>query len=162
MNDKFNDNIDKAISDIENNKNVYPTGRVTKVNNYNVEVTGLNDVAFYEAVSISDKADGYVMGIYPNKIIISLDDLSDRQREIAEVIGIENYIKLSKRFGGEDSVYIQKYSEIIKSVRNKEIRKKYNDGHNISELAKIYNLSIFASCAIIKFERNTFLEIIPL
>ena len=58
-----------------------------------------------------------------DKIIISLDDLSDRQREIAEVIGIE------------------KYSEIIKSVRNKEIRKKYNDGHNISELAKIYNLS---------------------
>ena len=47
MNDKFNDNIDKAISDIENNKNVYPTGRVTKVNNYNVEVTLLNDVAFY-------------------------------------------------------------------------------------------------------------------
>ena len=43
-----------------------------------------------------------------DKIIISLDDLSDRQREIAEVIGIENYIKLSKRFGGEDSVYIQK------------------------------------------------------
>ena len=77
-----------------------------------------------------------------DKIIISLDDLSDRQREIAEVIGIENYIKLSKRFGGEDSVYIQKYSEIIKSVRNKEIRKKYNDGHNISELAKIYNLSV--------------------
>lgn len=76
-----------------------------------------------------------------DKIIISLDDLSDRQREIAEVIGIENYIKLSKRFGGEDSVYIQKYSEIIKSVRNKEIRIKYNDGHNISELAKIYNLS---------------------
>ena len=53
-----------------------------------------------------------------DKIIISLDDLSDRQREIAEVIGIENYIKLSKRFGGEDSVYIQKYSEIIKSMRS--------------------------------------------
>ena len=76
MNDKFNDNIDKAISDIETNKNVYPTGRVTKVNNYNVEVTGLNDVAFYEAVSISDKADGYVMGIYPNKIIISLVNIT--------------------------------------------------------------------------------------
>ncbi|MCI5655917.1 MAG: Mor transcription activator family protein [Candidatus Pseudoruminococcus sp.] len=76
-----------------------------------------------------------------DKLIISLEDLSDRQREIAEIVGIENYIKLSKRFGGEDSIYIQKYSEIIKVVRNNEIRTKYNDGHNISELAKKYNLS---------------------
>ena len=76
-----------------------------------------------------------------DKLIISLEDLSDRQREIAEIVGIENYIKLSKRFGGEDSIYIQKYSEIIKVVRNNEIRTKYNDGHNIPELAKKYNLS---------------------
>lgn len=75
-----------------------------------------------------------------DKINISLKDLSDKQREIAEVIGLDNYIKLSKRFGGEDSIYIQKYSEIIKGVRNKEIRTKYN-GHNISELSKRYNLS---------------------
>lgn len=73
-------------------------------------------------------------------IKISLNDLTDKQREIAEVIGIDNYIKLSKRFGGEDSIYIQKYSEIIKSIRNTEIYTKYN-GHNIPELAKIYNLS---------------------
>lgn len=99
-----------------------------------------------------------------DKIIISLDDLSDRQREIAEVIGIENYIKLSKRFGGEDSVYIQKYSEIIKSVRNKEIRKNIMMDIIFQSLPKfiIFQKDIFASCAIIKFERNTFLEIIPL
>lgn len=99
-----------------------------------------------------------------DKIIISLDDLSDRQREIAEVIGIENYIKLSKRFGGEDSVYIQKYSEIIKSVRNKEIRKNIMMDIIFQSLPKfiIFQKDIFASCAIIKLERNTFLEIIPL
>lgn len=71
---------------------------------------------------------------------ISLRDLSEKQREIAELIGIDNYIKLSKRFGGEDSIYIQKYSELVKSIRNNEIRTKYN-GHNIPELAKKYNLS---------------------
>lgn len=75
-----------------------------------------------------------------DKIQVSLNDLTGKQREIANVIGIDNYIKLSKHFGGEDSIYIQKYSEIIKGVRNTEIRTKYN-GHNISELAKTYNLS---------------------
>ena len=77
MDDKFSDNIDKAISDIENNKNIYPTGRVVKVNKYNIEVTGLNDVAFYEAVSISNKASGYVMGIYSNKIVVSLVEIKE-------------------------------------------------------------------------------------
>lgn len=71
---------------------------------------------------------------------ITMKDLSDKQREIAEVIGIDNYIKLSKRFGGEDSIYIQKYSELIKGVRNKEICDKFT-GKNIPQLAKEYNLS---------------------
>ena len=43
---------------------------------YNIEVSGLNDVSFYEAINVSDKAHGYVMGIYPNKVIISLVDIS--------------------------------------------------------------------------------------
>ncbi len=41
---------------------------------------------------------------------INLNDLVGAQRDIAEAIGIESYIKLCKIFGG-DTVYIQKYSE---------------------------------------------------
>ena len=52
------------------NDNVYNTGKVIKVNDYNVEVTGLNDVAFYEEVNISDKASGYVFGIYADRVIV--------------------------------------------------------------------------------------------
>lgn len=71
---------------------------------------------------------------------IRLTDLQDTQREIAELIGIDNYIKLSRRFGGDGSLYIQKYSEITKNARNREIRQKYN-GYNIPMLANLYNLS---------------------
>ena len=71
MND-VRDNVDKALSDIENNQNVYATGRVTRVNKYNIEVSGLNDVSFYEAINVNDKATGYIMGIFPNKVIVSL------------------------------------------------------------------------------------------
>lgn len=71
---------------------------------------------------------------------IRLEDLAETQRDIAELVGIENYIKLSKRYGGDSSLYIQKYSEISKNARNREIRKKFN-GHNIPHLANIYDLS---------------------
>lgn len=77
MDNELKDNVDRAIDAIETNENIYPTGRVTKVNKYNIEVTGLNDVAFYEAISVNNKAQGYVMGIYPNKIIVSLVSISE-------------------------------------------------------------------------------------
>lgn len=73
--------------------------------------------------------------------IITIDDLHGNQREIAEVIGIDSYIKLSKYFGGEDSIYIQKYSELIKTSRNAEIRKLYKAGYSTLKISKIYGLS---------------------
>ena len=77
MNNEIKDNVDIAIENIKENKNVYPTGRVTKVNKYNIEVTGLNDVSFYEAINIDGKASGYVMGIFTNKIIVSLIEIKE-------------------------------------------------------------------------------------
>ena len=71
MND-IKDNVDRALDEIGNNQNVYATGRVVRVNKYNIEVSGLNDVSFYEAINVADKASGYIMGIYPNKVIVSL------------------------------------------------------------------------------------------
>lgn len=68
------------------------------------------------------------------------EDLAENQREIAELIGMENYIRLSKEYGGDNSFYIQKYSEVIKNARNREIRKRYN-GYNIPQLANLFDLS---------------------
>lgn len=70
---------------------------------------------------------------------IRIQDLYGVQRDIAEIIGLDNYISLSKAFGG-DNVYVQKYSEVIKIQRNAEIREKFN-GYNSDDLAKQYDLS---------------------
>ena len=72
-----NENIQNAIEDIKENKIIYSSGRVTRVNKYNIEVSGLNDVEFYEAVDVAGKASGYIMGIYPNKIVVSLVDIKE-------------------------------------------------------------------------------------
>lgn len=77
MDNVINENVEKAISNIEENKNIYATGRVVRVNKYNIEVSGLNDVSFYESIDVNNKASGYVMGVYPNKIIVSLVEIKE-------------------------------------------------------------------------------------
>ena len=70
--DKIKYSINDTIDSIKNNNNIYTQGNVIKVNEYNVEITGLDDVSFYEEVNIADKATGYVFGIYPDRVIVSL------------------------------------------------------------------------------------------
>ena len=77
MENGMKDNVDKIIENIEEKKNVYATGRVTRVNKYNIEVSGLNDVSFYEAIDVAGKASGYIMGIYPSKVIVSLVEIAE-------------------------------------------------------------------------------------
>ena len=72
MKDVWSSELEEAIDKIKNNKNIYTIGRVIKVNEYIVEVSGLNDVAFYESINIANKATGYVMSVMPNKIIVAL------------------------------------------------------------------------------------------
>ena len=77
MDDIWTSNLNETITNIKNNDNVYSTGRVIKVNDYNVEVTGLNDVSFYEEINIGDKASGYVFGIYPDRVIIAIVKINE-------------------------------------------------------------------------------------
>ena len=72
MDDIWTNNLNDPIDSIKNNNNIYTQGNVIKVNEYNVEITGLDDVSFYEEVNIADKATGYVFGIYPDRVIVSL------------------------------------------------------------------------------------------
>ncbi len=70
---------------------------------------------------------------------IRLEDLFGNQRDIAEIIGVDKYIELTKTYGG-DNIYIQKYSEVCKIQRNAEIRSKFN-GYNSEDLAREYDLT---------------------
>ncbi len=72
MDDIWTSNLNETVDSIKNNDNVYNTGKVIKVNDYNIEVTGLNDVSFYEEVNVDDKASGYVFGIYADRVIVAL------------------------------------------------------------------------------------------
>jgi Mor family transcriptional regulator len=70
---------------------------------------------------------------------MELDDLDDKSKEIAELIGLDKFLKLSEVYGGT-RIYLNKMSEVIKSVRDKRIKKEYNR-YNLKALAVKYDLT---------------------
>lgn len=70
---------------------------------------------------------------------IKINDLDVKNKELAEIIGIENLIKLSEYYGGT-RIYVNKLEEVLKPIRDKKIMNEYNR-YNVKDLAKKYNLA---------------------
>jgi len=68
--------IDKLVNDkikeIKEEKNVFETGKVIKVQDYIIEVSGLENVTFFEKVIIWQKGMGYVNEIRENSVIVAV------------------------------------------------------------------------------------------
>lgn len=75
---------------------------------------------------------------------LQIEDLPPSQRELAEVIGLETYLKLVMYVNG-DSIYLPKLDSLEemrkRSARDEEIIAKF-DGYNFKELANEYNLTV--------------------
>lgn len=72
-------------------------------------------------------------------MLVRLEDIPENFHAMVEVIGIENFLELSKLYGGMN-MYIPIYSCIIREARNREIIEKYN-GVNSNQLAVKYGIS---------------------
>lgn len=70
---------------------------------------------------------------------VTLEDLQEQHRELAEIIGIDNLIALSKHLGGSQ-LYIPQMDKLIKNVKYKAIIEEF-DGMNIKKLARKYEVS---------------------
>lgn len=64
--------LDNKIEQIINQENVYETGKVIRVQDYIIEVKGLENIGFFEQVKIENKAIGYVNEILYNSVIIAV------------------------------------------------------------------------------------------
>lgn len=84
---------------------------------------------------------------------IKLDNLPVSLQAIAEVIGIEQTLKLCSELGGEQ-FYIPKLNNLISvENRNKKIAEEY-DGHNARKLARKYGITSRQLYYIIKNEKG--------
>ena len=75
------------------------------------------------------------------------DDLSPAQREVADLIGFETYLKLIDVYAAE-TIYIPKRDSLERLARNQRIVEEYN-GDNLKALAKKYNLTTVTVRAIV-------------
>lgn len=131
MDDIWTNNLNETVDSIKNNDNIYNTGKVIKVNDYNIEVTGLNDVAFYEEVNISDKATGYVFGIYADRVIVALVKINEEikpgdmvyalKKEFKCLFSLDSVGKVIDVFGN-DLIAGKKFDNLVElSVENKPV-----------------------------------------
>ena len=88
-----------------------------------------------------------------DKFNIKIEDLSGDQRELAETIGLDAYIKLVKERGGT-SVYIAKQDKLLAIKRNAQIISEFN-GFNHRYLALKYNISDRTLREIIEADRRS-------
>lgn len=72
MNNYVDEMLKEKIIKIKENNNVYDIGKVIRVQDFIIEVKGLDSVSFFEKVNIADKAIGYVDSILPNSVIIAI------------------------------------------------------------------------------------------
>lgn len=73
------------------------------------------------------------------KETLTLEDLQEQHREIAELIGMDGLLKLADVYGGT-SLYIPQVRELMKNRIYKAILEEY-DGTNIKQLAGKYQVS---------------------
>lgn len=64
--------ISDKIKEIKESKNIYETGRITRIRDYIVEVAGLEGAFYFEEVRIGNKAIGYVSNIATSSVIVSI------------------------------------------------------------------------------------------
>ena len=69
-----------------------------------------------------------------------IEQLPGDIRKIAEVVGVEPALKLAKAFRGT-YLYIHNLDDILREIRNKEIRKSYNKGRKVRDLAIKHRLT---------------------
>lgn len=70
---------------------------------------------------------------------VTLEDIPEEYRDIAEAVGLEAYLKLSVLCGGQN-LYIPKREALERQARNRAIRSQFNGG-NYRILAVQYRLS---------------------
>ena len=91
--------------------------------------------------------------------LITLDDLNEEQRQLAELIGLEGYKALVRTYGGTH-IDIPKADRLTMDRRNDRIVDTY-DGYNVRELARKWGLSESRIYVLTKSKRDKIRSRVP-
>ena len=71
--------------------------------------------------------------------MVQINDIPYSLHQMVEIIGMENFLKICKMYGGY-TLYIPVYNKVIMGDRNRKIVREYN-GKNLTALRNKYGLS---------------------
>lgn len=69
---------------------------------------------------------------------VRLSDISKSYRDVAEIIGVDAFLKLCKVYGGS-SMYLPTERAVLKPLRDKKIKREFN-GSNLRSLSLKYGI----------------------
>lgn len=85
MSEHISNLVESKLKKIKEEKNVFDTGKVIRLKDYIIEVSGLENVAYYEKVTIRGKGMGYVNEIRENSVIVAVVK-EDKPIEIGDTV----------------------------------------------------------------------------
>jgi len=101
--------VNEKVSKIKEKNNIFDSGKVIRIKDYIVEVSGLENVMYFEKVVIMGKGMGYVNAIYENSVSIAIvkeyqqiemGDIANSTGEIFKAIFAEDAIgRITDIFG---------------------------------------------------------------
>ena len=83
--------VNDKLSKIKHQNNVFDSGKVIKIKDYIVEVSGLENVMYFEKVIIMEKGLGYVNAIHENSVSVAIVK-EDAKIEIGDTVNSTNQI----------------------------------------------------------------------
>lgn len=86
------------------------------------------------------------------KMPIQFEDLKDDSRQLAELTGMETFLRIVEVYGGS-WVYIPMKKSVTRNNRNEQIRSEF-DGKNHHELSFRYGLSVSMIRNIVDYSNN--------
>ena len=72
MGTHIEDLVNQKVEQIKNNENIFDSGTVIKVKDYIIEFSGLENVTYFEKVTIWEKGTGYVNQINENSVTVAI------------------------------------------------------------------------------------------
>ena len=73
--------------------------------------------------------------------LIDQEDFSEDVQMLCSEFGLETALRMIKLFGGQ-AVYFKSLKEVVRPVRDKIIRERFNGGSDYKDLAKEFGLTV--------------------
>ena len=64
--------VNEKVSKIKQKDNIFDSGKVIRIKDYIIEVSGLENARYFEKVIIMEKGMGYVNAIYENSVSVAI------------------------------------------------------------------------------------------